>query len=101
MQRALEVYDGIRRPHAQHIQGMSHDAGEAIWLNSPGMQKYSAEDSALGKIPRDELNMLMSAVLSGGKHLGAGAATMRGDRHIAKEKLNHWSEPSLNQGLQE
>jgi salicylate hydroxylase len=57
---ALKVFDEIRRPFAQHVQDMSLEAGKVIFLGNARMQSYTAEDSAAGKIPHDQLTELIA-----------------------------------------
>lgn len=86
VEHALKVYDEIRRPFAQNVQDMSHDSGEAIWLVGPRMRKYTVEDSASGKIPHDELELVLREdTLS--KYLWAWETTLRRDRERAIEML--------------
>ncbi|KAI0689374.1 hypothetical protein BC835DRAFT_255975 [Cytidiella melzeri] len=59
IQRALEVYDEVRRPFAQHIQDLSFQYGDMLRLESPRMMHYTTEDSIAGKISRDELMELL------------------------------------------
>ncbi|KAI0695320.1 hypothetical protein BC835DRAFT_1414956 [Cytidiella melzeri] len=60
IQYALEVYSEVRRPFTKHIQDLSFQLGEIVWLESPRMRHYTADDSAAGKIPQSELDALVA-----------------------------------------
>lgn len=54
------MYDEVRRPFVQNIQEMSLEAGKIVWLENSRMHSYTAEESACGKIPLDELMDLVT-----------------------------------------
>ncbi|KAI0090694.1 FAD/NAD(P)-binding domain-containing protein [Irpex rosettiformis] len=86
IERALKVYDEIRRPFSQQVQQWSFEAGQSIWLEGSQMQKYSAEDSSMGRIPHDELETVLR-VDTFGKYHWVWQTTLTPDRELAIEKL--------------
>ena len=62
--RALEVYDEVRRPFAQNVQELSFKVGQVVWLDSPSVHQYCAEESAAGRIPETVLRELVTKDLA-------------------------------------
>lgn len=79
------MYDEVRRPFSQHVQDLSFELGEIYWLETPNRKHFTAEESATGRIPLEELQALYAEVVD--IQQWTYTTSLSSERELAVDKL--------------
>lgn len=87
------MYDEVRRPFSQHVQSISFKLGEIYWLETPNRKHFTAEESAAGQVPLEELQTLKEEVID--IQRWTYTTSLGTDRETAVDKLRARVSPSF------
>lgn len=81
LQRTLAVYDAVRRPFTQHIQDLSQELGEVLWMETPAMKHVSAGE----EVPFADLEAMHARIVE--LHRWTWTTSLGADRDDAVAKV--------------